>query len=56
MRQKIQLDLAFPPSVTGEARSNGAAGTEAAAASVAPESLTVVAGPSMDAIVERDNL
>ena len=41
MRQKIQLDLAFPPMTTGEAPSVEAAGTEAPAASVATESLTV---------------
>ena len=55
MRQKIQLDLAFPPVATGEARSSGVAGTEARAASVASESLAV-AGPPMEAIVERNNL
>ena len=55
MRQKTQLDLAFPPTATGEARSLGAAGTEARAASVATERLAVV-GPSMEAIIERDNL
>ncbi|HKV30378.1 MAG TPA: group II intron reverse transcriptase/maturase [Candidatus Dormibacteraeota bacterium] len=55
MRQKIQLDLAFPPAATGEARSSGAGGTEAAAASVASES-PAVCGPSMEAIVERENL
>jgi RNA-directed DNA polymerase len=55
MRQKTQLDLAFPPTATGEARSSGAGGTEAAVASAATESLAVP-GPSMEAIVERDNL
>jgi RNA-directed DNA polymerase len=55
MRQKIQLDLAFPPMATGEARRGGAAGTETRAASAATESLAV-AGPSMEAIVERNNL
>jgi len=55
MRQKTQLDLAFPPVATGEARSSGAAGTEARAASAASES-QAVCGPSMDAIVERNNL
>jgi RNA-directed DNA polymerase len=55
MRQKIQLDLAFPPAATGEARSSGAAGTEARAASVANES-QAVCGPLMEAIVERNNL
>src|SRR6266436_5873458 len=55
MRQKTQLDLAFPPIATGAARSHGAAGTEACAASAATERLAVVE-PSMEAIVERDNL
>jgi RNA-directed DNA polymerase len=55
MRQKTQLELAFPPVATGEARSSGAAGTEARAASVANES-QAVCGPSMEAIVERNNL
>jgi RNA-directed DNA polymerase len=55
MRQKTQLDLAFPPTAKGEARSPGAAGTEARAARVATESLAA-GGPSMEAIVERDNL
>jgi RNA-directed DNA polymerase len=55
MRQKTQLDLAFPALATGEARSGGATGTEARAACVATESLAAV-GPSMEAIVERDNL
>jgi RNA-directed DNA polymerase len=55
MRQKTQLDLAFPAAATGEARSGRRAGTEARAAVAAPES-PAVAGPSMEAIVERDNL
>ncbi len=55
MRQKTQLDLAFPPTAKGEARSPGAVGTEARAARVATESLAA-GGPSMEAIVERDNL
>ena len=55
MRQKIQLDLAFPPPATSEARSSGAAGTEARVASAATESLAA-GGPSMEAIVECDNL
>ena len=55
MRQKTQLDLAFPPPATGEARSLGVVGTEARAANAATERLAVV-GPSMEAIVERDNL
>jgi RNA-directed DNA polymerase len=55
MRQKTQLDLAFPPTATGEARSRGARGTEAAVANAATE-CPAVQGPSMEAIVERDNL
>ena len=55
MRQKTQLDLAFPPTAMGEARRSGAGGTEAAVANAATESLAVH-GPSMEAIVERDNL
>jgi RNA-directed DNA polymerase len=55
MRQKIQLELAFPSTTTGEARSGEAVGTEARPASVASESPTV-AGPSLEAMVERDNL
>ena len=54
-RQKIQLELAFPPTATGEARSGGAAGTEARAAHAATERQAAL-GPSMEAIVERDNL
>jgi RNA-directed DNA polymerase len=54
-RQKIQLELAFPPTATGEARSGGAAGTEARAANAATERQAAL-GPSMEAIVERDNL
>jgi RNA-directed DNA polymerase len=55
MRQKTQLELAFPPMVTGEARSGGAGGTEARTASAATER-PAVQGPSMEAIVERNNL
>ncbi|MGA8610810.1 MAG: group II intron reverse transcriptase/maturase [Xanthobacteraceae bacterium] len=55
MRQKIQLDLAFSPAATGEARSGRRAGTEARAVAAARES-PAVAGPPMEAIVERDNL
>jgi RNA-directed DNA polymerase len=55
MRQKTQLDLAFPPIATGAARRFGVAGTEARGANAATESLAV-RGPSMEAIVERDNL
>jgi RNA-directed DNA polymerase len=55
MRQNIQLDLALPETPTGEARSIGGKGAEAAAAGAVTES-QAVHGPSMEAIVERDNL
>ena len=55
MRQKIQLELAFAAAVTGEARSQAAQGTEALAATPERESLAAL-GPSMEAIVARDNL
>jgi RNA-directed DNA polymerase len=55
MRQKIQLELAFAATVTGEARSQAAQGTEALAATPGRESQAAL-GPSMEAIVERDNL
>lgn len=56
MRRKIQLELAFPETGTGEARDRLGAGTEARAANAAPESSAAMAGPYMEAIVERDNL
>src|SRR4051794_22416228 len=56
MRRKIQLELAFGPAAKGEAPSAGDAGTEARAASAWPERPTVRVGPSMEAVVERDNL
>jgi RNA-directed DNA polymerase len=55
MRQKIQLELAFAAAARGEARSQAAQGTEALAATPGRESLAAL-GPSMEAIVERDNL
>jgi RNA-directed DNA polymerase len=55
MRQKIQLELAFAAVATGEARSQAAQGTEALAATPGCESLAAL-GPSMEAIVARDNL
>jgi RNA-directed DNA polymerase len=54
-RQKTQLELAFPATATGEARSGAAAGTEARSANAATERQAAL-GPSMEAIVERDNL
>ena len=55
-RSKIQLELAFGAEATGEARSVRAGGTEAGAAGAAAESPAALAGPCMEAIVERDNL
>src|SRR5882757_4046562 len=46
MRQKTELEVTLRTGATGEARSAGAEGTEGRAA----------VGPSMEAIVERDNL
>jgi len=54
-RQKNQLELAFGVVSKGEARSATTAGTEAATASPWPES-PAATGPSMEAIVARDNL
>jgi RNA-directed DNA polymerase len=55
MRQKIQLELALEPAGTGEARTSGAEGREARAATPITENPTAI-GPSMEAIVERDNV
>ena len=55
-RSKIQLELAFGGGATGEARSARTGGTETDAAGVAVESPAALAGPCMEAIVERDNL
>ena len=54
-RQKIQVDLAFPPVVAGEARRDGRGGTEFRAAKPAPESPAVM-GPSMEGVLDRENL
>jgi RNA-directed DNA polymerase len=56
MRQKTQLELAIPPEPKGEAPKREVGGSEACAANGALESQAVVLGPSMEAIVERDNL
>jgi RNA-directed DNA polymerase len=56
MRRKIQLELAFPVTGAGEARNRLGAGTEANTADAASESPAAMAGPSMEAIVDRDNL
>ena len=56
MRQKTQLELAFPTAPKGEAPRPGGEGTETRAASADVERQAVWSGPSMEAIVERDNL
>ena len=55
MRQKTELEITLPAGVTGEARSVGVEGTETRAARPDIES-RAAAGPSMEAIVERENL
>jgi RNA-directed DNA polymerase len=55
MRQKTERKITLQAGTTGEARSAGVGGTEALAANTEVESRAAV-GPSMEAIVERDNL
>ena len=55
MRQKIQLELALGSEGKGEARTAAPGGTEARAAAPVTENPAAV-GPSMEAIVERDNV
>jgi len=55
-RSKIQLELAFPGEAKGEAPSAPGGGTEAIAAVCEDQSPAAFAQPSMEAIVERDNL
>ena len=55
MRQKIQLELALGAAQKGEARTAAPGGTEARTAMPATESPATI-GPSMEAIVERDNV
>ena len=55
-RSTIRLELAFGAEATGEGRSARAGGAEAGAAGAARESAAAMAGPCMEAIVERDNL
>jgi RNA-directed DNA polymerase len=55
MRQKIQLELALGSEGKGEARTAAPGGTEARAAAPVTENPAAV-GPSMGAIVERDNV
>ena len=54
-RQKIQLELALDMEASGEARSDAIGGTEARTAKAEIESRAAVR-PSMEVIVERDNL
>jgi RNA-directed DNA polymerase len=55
MRQKIQLEMAFEPAGKGEARTPVPEGREARAAAPTTESPAAI-GPSMEDIVERDNV
>ena len=55
MRQEIQLELALGSEGKGEARTTAPGGTEARAAALVTENPAAV-GPSMEAIVERDNV
>src|SRR3954449_1223541 len=55
MRQKTELEITLRAGARGEARSAGAEGTEARAATTEVES-RAAGWPSMEAIVERDNL
>jgi RNA-directed DNA polymerase len=55
MRQKTGVETTLRSGATGEARSAGTEGTEARAAKTEIES-RAAGGPSMEAIVERDNL
>ena len=55
MRQNIQLELAFPPIVKGEAPSVVGRGTETRSAATDPESPAAL-GPTMETILDRENL
>ena len=55
VRQKSQLELAFPPRATGEARSDTAEASEIRTARAGPESSMMV-GVTMEAVVVGDNL
>ena len=55
MRQKTELEITLQAGATGEARSAGMEGTETRTADTQVER-QAAHGPSMDAIVERDNL
>jgi retron-type reverse transcriptase len=55
-RWNNQLELAFGAEVRGEAPSAAPEGTEARAATAAPDGPAVPVGPTMERIVARDNL
>ena len=55
-RPKSQLELAFGTEVTGEAPRAAPEGTEACTARADPNGPAVRVRPSMDRVVERDNL
>src|SRR5215217_1135813 len=55
-RWKNQLELAFRTEARGEAPSAAPEGTEARAATAAPDGPVVPVGPTMERIVARDNL
>ena len=55
MRQKTELEITLQTVATGEARSAGMEGTEARTADIQVESQAAL-GPSMEVIVERENL
>jgi RNA-directed DNA polymerase len=56
MRQKNQVELNLDTGASGEAASAAVQETEARAARTDIESRAVLVGPSMEAIVERENL
>jgi len=56
MRQKTQVELNLGAGASGEAASAAAQETEARAARTDIESRAVLVGPSMEAIVEHENL
>jgi RNA-directed DNA polymerase len=55
MRQKTELEITLQVGTTGEARSAGMEGTETRPADIQVESQAAL-GPSMEVIVDRDNL
>jgi RNA-directed DNA polymerase len=55
MRQKTEMEITLQVGATGEARSTDLEGTETRTANIEIES-QAAGGPSMEVIVERDNL